>query len=260
MIECPKCRRHISSMVENCPECGYALPKEEPVEEEPLKEDFVETPLEEPIVEPVEDPIAEPAEEAVDEPIEEPTAPLPAEEEPKKGAKRFSVWPIVVVLLLLALLVGGAYFYNDYRMRQDEERAYQLLANCQTPQAYEDFMARFPNSRYAEDVRARYEETLNLQNELKHLAMYGSRDELRRFIQKHPDSPYLQLAQSRIDSLDWAEALQVRTLEAVTFYLATHPEGYFVSPADSLRQLLEQEKAALNDSIARDSSAVAVTQ
>ena len=96
------------------------------------------------------------------------------------------------------------------------------------------------------------------QSQWQKLVENGTREELKRFVQEHPTSPYIKVAQSRLDSLDWANARQQRTIESVSQYISLHPEGYYVDQADMLRSSLERQKAeaeaaaaALRDSLAQ---------
>lgn len=234
MIKCPKCGRHISSMAKACPECGA------PISSETVTQEEEQTPVE-----------PTPA---------EPTPVTPSAVTPKKKQNKKScggMW-FLVLALLLALLIGGLYLYDYIQQRQRERHAYELLQDCSNPDRYEDFIARFPKSEYIDDVRQRQEVVAQQQEEWMHLIANGSHKELQEFVKKHPTSPYVKVAQTRIDSLDWAEASKARTFEAIANYMSTHPNGYFIDDAETLRQTLERQKAeaaaALRDSLARKDS------
>lgn len=166
---------------------------------------------------------------------------------------------LISVVVLLALLIGVLY-YMDYRAEfQREERAYELLQDCSNPDFYEDFILRFPKSEHVDEVRERYKEVAAQQDEWATLIVKGGREELQQFVRLHPTSPYVRLANNRIDSLDWADAKQKRTLEAVTRYMSLHADGFYIGEAETLRQTLERTRAevamlaAQQDSLAADS-------
>ncbi|MBQ8968800.1 MAG: hypothetical protein IJ064_03580 [Bacteroidaceae bacterium] len=242
MIKCPECRHHISSMAKACPECGAPIDPEwaaQEAEKELKKLEEVPFTVEENF--PPENLPFTPSTE--DEEINH----IPTEGEgahaasPRGGRVRFV---LLFLLILLGVCVGGLYYY-DYTQRQArEERAYALLQDCSNPAFYEDFIVRFPHSPHIDEVRERLKEVMAQQNEWEKLIASGNRQELQKFVTEHPTSPYVKMAQTRIDSLDWAEADQRRTLEAVTFYMATHPDGLYINQADALRQTLEQQRAA----------------
>jgi hypothetical protein len=166
------------------------------------------------------------------------------------------------LVVLLGLLIGGLYYYDYYTNQKREQRAYELLQGCSNPAFYEDFMVRYPKSEYIDDVKERYAKVAAQQNQWQQLVKNGTRDELQAFVRQHPSSPYVKVAQVRIDSLDWASAKESRELEAVTHYMAIHPDGYYIDQAETLRQQLEREKAqeaarraaARRDSLARADS------
>ena len=237
MIKCPECRHHISSMSAKCPECGAAIDPEwarEEAERELKKLEevpFTITNLSQ-------------------SPSEGEELPLP----PKKRRG----WGWFVVILLLALIIG-AIFYYDYRTDcRREQHAYEMLRDCSNPDFYEDFIIRYPKNPHIDEVRQRLKKVTAQQQEWQRLVAEGSRADLVRFVREHPASPYVKIAQGRVDSLDWVEAKNRRTLEAVAQYLSTHPDGYYIDHAEQLRQTLERQRAealaAQRDSLAADSA------
>ena len=287
MIKCPECRRHISSKAKACPECGAPIdPEWAKQEEERELKKLEEVPFTIKNLTPSQGedsptPQALPEEGSGYSPdtrendiigdgsetndsnvetsqTESVTAPLPREG--KGGGAGPARWYILLVLLLL-LMIGGIFYYDYHSSKQREQHAYEMLQDCSNPDFYEDFIIRYPKSPYIEDVRARYKVVAQQQAEWQRLIAQGTRDDLRRFVREHPTSPYVKVAQGRIDSLDWAEAKQQRSLEAVAHYIATHPDGYYIDLAEQLRQTLERQRAEAEalaalqaDSLASDSA------
>ena len=277
MIKCPECRHHISSMAQSCPECGAPIDPEwaeaeaqkelKKLEDVPFSVEVGGEETEDGVTEE-----AQPADEDTEhedqfqeeeEPSREDVPPAPPA--PKSGGGgRFLFLGIVV---LIGLLIGGLYYYDYAQMQKREMRAYELLQDCSNPDFYEDFIIRFPKSKHIEEVRERYKVVAAQQNEWQKLILNGTRDELRQFVRLHPTSPYVKVAQGRIDSLDWTEAKELRSLEAVTHYMATHPDGYYIDQAETLRQTLERQRreaaaaaaAARRDSLAQLDSAQVVS-
>ncbi len=299
MIKCPECRHHISSMAKACPECGCPIDPEwaeaeakreqESLDEVPFT---VETGVEEEAPSAIEtggedgdSPSALPNREGTvtsaneDMQSSNHSTPLPKREgkgespespnsperpeTPVAAPKRSSAGGMFIgLVVLLGLLIGGLYYYDYYTNQKREQRAYELLQGCSNPAFYEDFMVRYPKSEYIDDVKERYAKVAAQQNQWQQLVKNGTRDELQAFVRQHPSSPYVKVAQVRIDSLDWASAKESRELEAVTHYMAIHPDGYYIDQAETLRQQLEREKAqeaarraaARRDSLARADS------
>lgn len=238
MIKCPECRHHISSMAKTCPECGCPIdPEWAQAETERELKKLEEVPF---------------TVEVGGEEIEPDEA-----VQPPSSRRKGRGWYLLICIVLLGLLFGGIYYYEYRADRQREQHAYEMLQDCSNPDFYEDFIIRYPKSQYIEDVRARYAQVAAQQQEWQRLIENGTRDDLHRFVREHPTSPYVKVAQSRIDSLDWAEAKNRHTLEAVAQYVASHPDGYYIDHAEQLRQTLERQRAealaAQRDSLAADS-------
>lgn len=280
MIKCPECRHHISSMAKACPECGCPIDPEwaeAEAKKEMAKSDDIPFTVETGVEEDAPSDLSEREETvaSVNEDVQSSnhSTPLPDREEtvespetpksPEVTPKRSSAGGMFIgLVVLLGLLIGGLYYYDYYTNQKREQRAYELLQGCSNPAFYEDFMVRYPKSEYIDDVRERYAKVAAQQNLWQKLVTNGTRDELQAFVRQHPSSPYVKVAQVRIDSLDWASAKESRDLEAVTHYMAIHPDGYYIDQAETLRQQLEREKAqeaarraaARRDSLARADS------
>ena len=224
MIKCPKCHHHISSMAKVCPECGA-----------PVDPEWVEKSVSQP-----------------SESVDKGEAPAKQTE-----TRQISLRNLLISVFALLVLIIGVLYYLDYRAeRQREQHAYELLQDCSNPAFYEDFIIRFPQSKYIDEVREQYRVVAVQQNEWLKLVENGTRDDLLQFVRQHPTSPYVKVANNRIDSLDWVEARKLHTLDAVSHYMVSHPNGYYIDQAEMLRQSLERQReeaaaAALRDSMAR---------
>lgn len=262
MIKCPECRHHISSMAKACPECGAPIDPEwaakeaqkelKKLEEVPFT---VEVGGEEVEPQPLSPQEGEENITSEDAPPQsaDVTTPLPQEEKGSEAAPDLQKGKgggafFIVLVVLLGLIIGGLYFYDYQQAQKRELRAYELLQDCSNPEFYEDFIIRFPKSEHIDEIRGKLKEVELQQKKWLEQIASGTRDELQELIRLYPTSPYVKMAQTRIDSLDWAEASELRTIEAVTYYISTHPNGYYIDQAEKLRQTLErkrQEAAAL---------------
>lgn len=194
-IKCPHCGKYISSNVSVCTECG------------------------EPVI-------------AVNDPDAlqsgSPASGVSGRRFPKLSARR-----IVVICFLAPFVVLAAYLvYADVRKANDlEQRAYDRLEKTTDLLVFEDFILRFPDSKYIEEVKQRYEKMKVEHEVFFREAASGGRDVLLAFIQAHPTSPYRAVCERRIDSLDWNVAVESNTLESYQAYLAQHPQGIFLADA-----------------------------
>jgi len=165
--------------------------------------------------------------------------------------KRDTPW----YLLLLAIIiigVAGYLYWDNYQDRiASEEKAYAALQDCNDPLNYEDFIARFPNSKYVDDVRDRLKE-LEQEDALWNKVL-SSHDvnALQNYIDTHPTSPHKKEALHKIDSIDWRQAKQQETSAAFEAYIERHPDGTYISEAyNAQANAKAREERARRDSIA----------
>ena len=95
-----------------------------------------------------------------------------------------------------------------------------------TPDAYEAFLARYPDSVYADSVRTSIEE-LRYSN-----AKNGADSALwRDYLEHHPQGKHVKHARRMEDEVSFNEADAIRTPASYQAYLDSHPSGEFVRGA-----------------------------
>lgn len=200
VIKCPHCGKYISSTLKDCTECGKPISDEEVIK---LSDEGGVQP--------------------------EPTQP--------HSKFRITARRIVIACFLTPfILTGGYLLIDDIKRANDlEQRAYDRLANTTDLLVYEDFMVRFPDSKYIDSVKVRYEQMKHEQAIFFAEAANGGRDDLQAFIDAHPTSPFRAVCERRIDTLDWFAAAEANTLESYQAYLTQHPNGAFNSDAVDAR-------------------------
>ncbi|GEM_PF-6438316 len=195
-IKCPHCGKYISSNLTHCTECG------KPITEEGL------TPTNE------------------------------IQQQPRKPKWwHLSARRIVVLCFLTPFILAAIYLVVDDVQKANalEQRAYERLSHTTDLLVYEDFILRFPDSKYIDSVKVRYEQMKVEQAVYFKEAASGGVAELKAFIEAHPSSPFRVVCERRIDSLDWETATADNTLEAYQLYLAQHPQGIFLNDATDAR-------------------------
>ena len=158
-------------------------------------------------------------------------------------------------LLLLAIIiigVAGYFYWDSYQDKiASEEKAYAMLQDCNDPLNFEDFIARFPNSKYVSDVRERLK---NLQQEDALWAQACKSLEitaLQNYIDTHPTSPHKKEALFKIDSIEWRQAEQQGSSAAFNAYIERHENGTYITEAyNALERAKAREERARRDSIA----------
>ncbi len=135
--------------------------------------------------------------------------------------------------MLVLVLIGGSKVIDAMAESKREKSSYKMLESCEDPLVYEDFIAKYPKSKHISDVRQRYFKLAAEQPKWETVVMSSSRDELRTFISNNPGRVALvQLAYSRIDTMDWHTAVEAGTMKSMERYMREHPEGDFVKEAN----------------------------
>ena len=275
LIKCPECGHEVSSKAEMCPHCGVKIAgnvKRCPICQRTVLMEATQCPhcqthFERP-AEILLEPGAEPSDTATTivtatnaVTSNDSQSPTPAEESqepyrtvpagpsvpPKKGM------PWYLLLFIIVIVALGAYLYwdNFQQRRYSEEKAFELLRECNDPLNFEDFIARYPNSSHLDEVRAKLNELRQEDVVWSAVAKSNNVAELNGFIQSHPHSPFVKIAYHKIDSLDWREAEKAGTTAAYDKYIAAHEAGEYITEAFEARNAAkEREERARRDSIA----------
>ena len=282
LIKCPECGHQVSSKAETCPECGVRIAgnvKRCPVcqntvlmcatscphchtqfeaEPEAVQESGAELEPEFSVVVPAASadnstqPNAALNEEAKAD--NSSSADAPEREEDGKGAgspKKGTPWYLLLFIIVVVALGSYLYWDNYQQRRYSEEKAFELLRDCSDPLNFEDFIARYPDSKHLDEVRAQLHE-LQKEDALWEVVAGSTKvEDFRNFIQAHPRSPFVKVAQHKIDSLDWREADSKGTSEAYNRYIIAHDAGEYITEAYSARDAArDRESRARRDSIA----------
>ncbi len=137
------------------------------------------------------------------------------------------------LLMLVIVLIGVSKAADAIAANKRERSSYKMLESCEDPLVYEDFIAKYPNSKHINDVRQRYFKLAAEQPKWETVVRSSSRDELLSFISNNPGRVALvQLAYARIDTMDWHTAVEAGTMKSMERYMREHPEGEFFTEAN----------------------------
>jgi hypothetical protein len=124
---------------------------------------------------------------------------------------------------LLAALAFSLIALSGCDSQQGALREAQMAG---TPEAYEAFLAQYPDSTYAASVRESVED-LRYSN-----AKNGTESALwREYLEQHPQGKYVKQARKMEDEVSFHEADAARTPVSYQTYLDSHPSGEFVKTA-----------------------------
>lgn len=136
--------------------------------------------------------------------------------------KRMKIWIIALCVLILSGIVAGGYSFLELRS-QDEHQELAFWNNAlrvNTSKSYMDYIHRYPDGKYVKDAQdniLRYNDSLRkLWDSIKR---GGSEGEILFFVSKYAQTPYAKEASAMLDSVAWANALQLNTQESYKSYL-----------------------------------------
>ena len=279
LLKCPECRHEVSSQAPACPHCGVAIAgniKRCPICGEICLMDAEACPQcgTQFVVErkastatPVSPAISgSPETPGVPESPQTPEGSAIPAAPPKTENKTH--WGCLIVVLLLLAAAGAGYWYYLQQQRQQQEAAnYAALERCTSPKSYEDFLERYPESLHAADVRRRMDALLAEQHDWECLTQIMVNDTSRKarlnsihtFTLRYPTSQHLKQAAVWQDSLEWKDAQDLATKEALQAYLNRPTRGDYYEHAEAwLREIMRRD-SLLQDSLLQDSLAKSVT-
>lgn len=196
VINCPKCGKMMSSMLDVCPECGHNRNSNA----------------------------------ADDANTDDKQAGTETSKTGEKKSKSSSKW-IVAMVILIIVLVAGAVSGVLYRNALLEQKAFDALQGSSNMQLYENYMVQYPDGKHIEEVKRLYA-AVKQEYELFYSEVYnGGRKALVDYMNQNPESPYIKVCEQKLDSIDWDDAVSENTVESYARYIAIHEDGMFVDDA-----------------------------
>jgi hypothetical protein len=125
------------------------------------------------------------------------------------------------------------------------EKAWQLAERDDSPTAYLEFLAKYPDDEKADQARARIE-ALKAIRAWERAEFKGAESDYRGFIDKYPDSEFVTKAEDRILTMqrdaDWQVVLDTRSDVVVIAFLDRYPEAPQTEEARELLAALQVDK------------------
>lgn len=171
----------------------------------------------------------------------EQTGSLNSESNNNNAKKKRNLY-IAIAIVVVVLLCGGYYFVSAQQSANQEELAYQVLENNDNPEDYREFLEKYPNSSYADEVRQRLTKLEEMLDKWRSIAMSDNVNDFKDFKNTYTDMQYNRLCDIKIDSLDYITAQRIGTAEAYQQYLAIHPDGRYASEASIAQGSLHEQE------------------
>ena len=132
--------------------------------------------------------------------------------------------------MLVAAEFDGALFYDAQKKG--------------TPSGYEEYLAKYPNGRHAEEARVALEEARFLQAQRK-----GTIEAYKSYISLHPSGAHLKRAQERLEELYFRQARSVNTQNSYADFLKLYPSSRYRQDALAAIDDLDYKEAQSRDSM-----------
>lgn len=145
---------------------------------------------------------------------------------------------LIIILCLVLFSIGfGAGFLTHYAINKaagsaDDRQAYEALEGSTDVQAYDVFLAEYPDSPYAGSVRERKEKLQSMKAEWYQIQAIGNKGDFQNFKANYNDPYYNRLCDMKIDSLEFVNAQTANTVQAYKAYLRMYPEGRYKDAAN----------------------------
>lgn len=165
----------------------------------------------------------------------------------KDSGNNGCLWAWIILFVIVAGGAVGGYMYMTHRQRQiQEETAFLNLEGCTNPLSYEDFLLRYPDSRYADTVRQMMEEAKTRKGDLDRILGSQSIEAVTQYLRENPNTPYRTRLNEKLDTLEYRRAMNAGTMEAYEQYMEKHSNGHFYEIARE--KMNEIKRNTLSDS------------
>ena len=229
---CPNCGVEIADKVTKCPDCGEVYFSADSMCPHCYRPTTKKT---------------EPA------PVVEQTPPSPIPPQPKEKPKfssdpiqvpkkKKNNWVAYLVSFVIALLICGVCFYM-YKNAQDnkEMQEYEFAMKSKDVLVLQSYLDTYKDApaEHRDSISAHLEQIIQIDKDWTNAVVSNSKSILQDYIRKYPNSPHRAEAARKIDSLDWAQASSLNTIEAYKAYMTEHENGDHYDEAESSMKALK---------------------
>jgi hypothetical protein len=153
--------------------------------------------------------------------------------------KKYMPW-MWAILSVAGIAVAGVAYVDEQQEKLEEYNRYQIALTSYSEEEINRFTSDFPDSKYQDMLDLRRTQIRNIHKEWDFLRKFGNVQDYRDFAKRYPQSPLSYECDRMIDSLDWNEAQELRSLDAFVAYLKQHPNGRYVKEATEEKKKIER--------------------
>ncbi len=146
----------------------------------------------------------------------------------RKKNREKTVWIILLSLAAILALVLGIYI-----PKHNEQKVWEKSVTRNTLEAYEQYIAKYPDGKHAAFAMQKIEMEEAWQNALEE----KTEKKYKEFIAKYPNSPYNEDANSNIQKIEmeeaWQKALEEATETGYKKFIAEYPQSPYNGDANT---------------------------
>ncbi len=158
---------------------------------------------------------------------------------PKKRKHTALILSIILGVVVIAGGITTFFLLKSNATEKDMEEAYSALQADTNPDDYQMFLDTYPDSPYAQEVKERMNRLQTEKDAWVAISLSSSKNDFIQFMNRFPNSEYDALCRNKIDSLDWVDAKNVNTPDAIQRYIDEHPDGQYIEDAKTLAGNIE---------------------
>lgn len=250
LINCPECKREVSTMAAACPHCGYPIAKfvgNKTENEQPDEDNIVQT--------------EEPAKPVTRH--DGPDVSGDGNDTPDESRSKAKGTIAIVTAIILAGMSYAAYSILGNREEGNEVEAYAVIERFQLENnidsleaAILSYKSHYADGAHAELVEQLEQRIVSERKDWNDACAAGNMDAVHAFLDVHPDGLLRDVALARLDSLAFDYAVAAGTLEKYEEYLQHFPDGEYtaeiLSKMEEVRNtyVSDEEKGKIADMLA----------
>lgn len=142
---------------------------------------------------------------------------------------------LAALVIVLAIIVAAGILIHSRTNADREEEAYIHAMSSSDPEELQNYLNTFADAPEAhkDSIEAHLMILNQMDKEWTNILISDSRSAIEDFIKTHPESPHKAEAIHKLDSIDWALAMEQNTMEAFENYMEKHPNGEYTNDADA---------------------------
>ncbi len=162
---------------------------------------------------------------------------------------------LAALVIVLAIIATASILIHSRTNADREEEAYIHAMSSSDSEELQNYLNTFADAPEAhkDSIEAHLMILNQMNKEWTNILISDSRSAIEEYIKTHPESPHKAEAIHKLDSIDWALAMEQNTMEAFENYMEKHPNGEYTNDADAKMKSLnaktvqpEEKSMAIN--------------